>query len=304
MSVYGLMNEAIYCGDFLEYAQKLNVFCEAALKEKNRAAYVNVFYERLREYGLADCAFRRSYDENDKRYIIYEGNQAVSTFMAICMPRQETPTKSLHNLQSFAERMLHEFVPPIGQHIGIDSLVAIMEYLEQQYRFSETVFSDRKAVFSVLDVSNTVFNSQCLVLGGANAVVQHFFLYCMNHPGEDGISPEAVLFHELGHAIHDRYCGNADAVPQNVLDYLQGLCMPKIHEITASQQSEVFADVLSIGLMYDSPFARFDPFTYMHPDDKKAFKQLTETILSGCEPSASPDEFHIRPLPAGMGGAK
>ena len=57
------------------------------------------------------------------------------------------------------------------------------------------------------------------------------------------------------------------------------LCTPGIMACSVADQCEIFADVLSVGLMYESPFAEFDPFGYMHPDDKQAFKQMTELIL-------------------------
>lgn len=280
MDIYKILNDAIYCDDFLQCARNLLAFSEAALSVKNRATLVKVFYERLQEHGLLKYAFDDVMGEHNKRYFICDGKSAIGAHMAIAIPHQETPVKSLKKIHSFAEGLLRDFTSPVGTHIKKDSLSEIMEYLDEKYDFSSKVFSDKKAIFSILDVSNRKYNSHCLIFTGEGKVIQHFFLYCMNEEGKTSTTPEAVLFHELSHAIHARLAGNTESVPKAFLDILQELCMPRIDILTAEAQSEVFADVLSVGLMYDGPFAEYDPFSYMHPDDKKVFKKMVEVILS------------------------
>jgi hypothetical protein len=88
-----------------------------------------------------------------------------------------------------------------------------------------------------------------------------------------------VLFHELGHAIHAQCFGDVTKVPDNIIDMLQKKCFPHLKQIEAAEQSEVFADVLSVGLMYQTPYEKYDSAKYIHQDDKMAFKVLVETIL-------------------------
>jgi hypothetical protein len=47
----------------------------------------------------------------------------------------------------------------------------------------------------------------------------------------------------------------------------------------AAEQSELFADVLSVGLMYQTPYEKYDVYKEVHPDDKMAFKALVENLL-------------------------
>lgn len=277
MEIYKKMHDAIYCKDFIQYSYNLLDFANMALREKNRGTLVKHFYQSLREFGLTEYVFA-NLTSNRKRYLIYDGEDSVSKFMALAMPPQETPVKSLRSIQKFAQKLITNYTEPIGEHITKEQLIKIMEYLDEKYNFSEKVFSDKRAIFSILDVSNQLYNSECLVLQSEREITQHFFLYCMNG-NDESITPEAVLFHELGHAIHARYAGTIETVPENVLLFLQDLCMPNIASCSSSEQCEVFADVLSVGLMYESPFAEFDPFSYMRPYDKKAFKQMTEVIL-------------------------
>ena len=277
MDIYEMMHNAIYGTDFFQSAHDMMEFAEYALQEKNRGTLVKHFYQRLREFGLSECSFV-SLLNPEKRYFIYDGKAAISKFMALAIPPQETPVKSLRNIERFAKNLIADYIMPIGSQISPDQVRRIMEYLDEKYDFSKKVFAGRQAVFAILDVSNRNYNSECLILQSDRELIQHFFLYSMN--GNDaGITPEAVLFHELGHAIHARYAGTICAVPENVLRFLKELCMPGIMTCSEAEQCEVFADVLSVGLMYESPFAEFDPFEYMHSDDKKAFKQMLEVIF-------------------------
>jgi hypothetical protein len=43
---------------------------------------------------------------------------------------------------------------------------------------------------------------------------------------------------------------------------------------------EVFADILGVGLMCQTPFERYDFFKQIHSDDKAAFKLIVEKLLA------------------------
>lgn len=110
-------------------------------------------------------------------------------------------------------------------------------------------------------------------------IFPHFFLYCLTNKRPDAKTPEAVLFHELGHAIHARWTKDSRVIPPKIVQFLKDLCFPQFDTLPPDQQSEVLADILSVGLMYKSPFAQHDAFSYIHPDDKAVFRELVERIL-------------------------
>ena len=89
MDIYKNLSDTVYCDDFLKCAHKLVDFLKEALANKNRTKVVNSFYERLQMHGLGEYAFQKS----NKQYFIYDGESSVNSFMAISMPRQETPAK-------------------------------------------------------------------------------------------------------------------------------------------------------------------------------------------------------------------
>jgi hypothetical protein len=274
------MNDAIYCRDLLQCGSKLINFAEAAITEKNRATLVKLFYERLREATVVDYIFDDFFDEQKCRFAIYEGENAVGKYLVLSMPQQSTPVKTLNAIRNFGECLIQYFRGPIGNAISKDRIDGIMQYLDKQYEFTNKVFSDQKAIFSILDYSHTEFNSECMAAFSESKVMQHIFLYHMKTNNGDTPLPETVFFHELGHVIHAKYFGSVDSVPENILSFLKQLCMPNIDMCSPKEQIEVFADIISIGLMYNSPFDEYDSFSYMHEDDKKAFKMLVEKMLS------------------------
>ena len=66
-------------------------------------------------------------------------------------------------------------------------------------------------------------------------------------------NPVAVLFHELGHALHAQYSGDIGKVPSDMINKLYDLCFPAIKQLDDATQCELFADVL-LGLMYQTPY--------------------------------------------------
>ena len=279
MDIYEKLNKTVSCHDLFEFSDALADFSECALREKNKATLVKLFYERLAENTLIDYAVDDIINSDGQNYIIYDNKKAIGKYIAFAKPQQTTPVKTLKDLIVFSREIRTCFTTPVGKSLTKNKVIQIMNFLDAKYNFSKKVFSSHKAIFALVGYSHKKYNSECLIIKSDTEVFQHLFLYHMN--GSDHkITPEAVLFHELGHTLHAKYAGGIETVPQNILDLLKNLCMPTIDTLTAASQSEVFADILSVGMMFNSPFENFDPFDYMHKDDKKAFNQLFEKLLS------------------------
>ena len=279
MDIYKTMHEAIHSKDLLYSGQKLIEFADAAYNEKNRSTLVKHFYERLREWTLVDYVFDNMLDKSKKRYYICDESKATGMYITLALPGEKAPAKSLNEIRSFGEQILAHYTKPIGKGILKASLESILQYLDEQYSFSSKVFDKQKAAFILMPYSHRDYNSECLMIDTGEGIIQHFFLYHMREKGKTVPSPEAVLFHELGHAMHARRFGDITQVPDNILDLLQSICFAKIKQIGTAEQCEVFADVLSVGLMYQTPFKKYDPFDYIHPDDKAVFKMVAEKLL-------------------------
>ena len=173
MDVYEQINKIISGQDLLQSAEMLRSFAKCALGEKNRKAIVKVFYDRINHYSFANYYI----DSKDKNYLIYDGVNAVQMYLALTMPTQGTPVKTLKSIGDFGEEIIKNYSRPVGKRITKATVIKIMSYLDVNYHFSEKVFSDRKAIILLLDYSNNVYNSECLIWITEKEVIQHLLLY-------------------------------------------------------------------------------------------------------------------------------
>ena len=285
MNIYEKMNSAIQCNDLLICGQRMIEFVDAALPKNNRATLVKHFYQRLREWALVKYAFDNIFNNSNDRYYICDGVDSVAMYVALAMPSESSPVKSLNTIKEFGQQIITQYTEPIGEGISKEMLLSILKYLDQQYSFSAKVFNKQKAVFILFPYSHVLYNSECLIINNNTDIIQHIFLYHMKERGNHAPNPEAVLFHELGHALHARCFGNITSVPIDVLNFLEQLCFPTIKQLGQAEQCEIFADVLSIGLMYQTPFEKYNLFKQIHPDDKAAFKLIVENLVSSLKNS-------------------
>jgi hypothetical protein len=273
------MHSAIQSTNLLYSGQQLIEFANAAYKEKNRATLIKHFYERLYQWSLSYYIFGDFLEKEKSNYFICDEAKAANMYIALRIPPEKTAVKSINEIRAFGEYILSHYTQPIGKCISKSSLNDILQYLDKYLSFSSKIFANNKASFIRMPYSHTEYNSECLTAVNKKNMATHFFLYHMKKKGKNGPNPEAVLFHELGHAIHARCFGDVTKVPDNVIDTLQAICFPNLKQVDAAKQSEVFADVLSVGLMYQTPYEKYDVYKEVHPDDKMAFKKLVETML-------------------------
>jgi hypothetical protein len=253
------MYSAIISDDLLYSGNQLIEFANAVYKEKNRTTLIKFFYEQLNQWAFSSV-FGSLIKGKKSNYFICDEKNSVKMFLGLRIPKQTSTVKSINEIRAFGEFILSNFTHPIGECISESSLKEILHYLDEEYKFSTKVFSNKKSCFIRMNNSNKDYNSECLTAKNMDGtdVINHFFLYRMKE--KDSISPEAVLFHELGHALHAKCFGGIDKLPNNIIEILQDLCFPEIKTLDSEIQNELFADVLGIGLMYQTPYEKYDVF--------------------------------------------
>ena len=275
-NVNKLMNSITQSTDLLLSGHQLIEFANAVYKEKNRATLVKYFYEQLYQCSLSEYVFGESLNNKKSNYFICNESNAARMYIALAIPKETSTVKSINGIRTLGEFILSHFTKPIGECISETLLEDILQYLDTEYLFSSKVFSNEKAIFIRIHNSHTEYNSECLTLGNGKEIENHFFLYHMKE--KNSSNPVVVLFHELGHALHAQYSGDIRKVPVDMVNKLHDLCFPTIKQLDAATQSELFADVLGLGLMYQTPYD-YDFYKEIHPNDKKEFKMIVKNIL-------------------------
>jgi hypothetical protein len=273
------MYSAIISEDLIHSGHQLIKFADAVYKEKNRGTLIKFFYEQLNQWAFSSV-FGSLIGGNKNNYFICEEKDSVKLFLGLRAPKQTSTVKSINEIRAFGEFILSNYINPVGECISESSLKEILHYLDEEYNFSAKIFSNRKSYFIRINNSNKEYNSECLTAkdkDGSN-IVNHFFLYHMKE--KKSISPEAVLFHELGHAVHFKVFGNTDCLPDSIIELLQDICFPEIKTLDNSIQNELFADVFSIGLMYKSPYEKYDVYKEnISKTQKEALKIMVRNII-------------------------
>jgi len=273
-NAYEILNSLVFCPDLLECGQKIIDFSNVAYKEKNRNTIVDHFYEQLYQWAFCHYMFN---NRDIGEYIICKENNVVNMFLAIRMPKKKSAVKTIMEIKAFGEFIISNYRKPVGECISEKSLENVLTFLEKEYLYCSKIFSNNNAIFMIIHNTHKIYNSECTVGVKDNNISNYFFLYHMKE--KKSISPETVLFHELGHAIHTKAFGDISIIPENIIDILHNIGFPKIKELNIENQREIFADVLSVGLMFKSPFSKYDIYNEIDPKVKELFNELALLLL-------------------------
>ena len=274
MNIYEKIEKIVEFNDLVDCGHKLIEFADNTMKASNRATLIKYFYERLYQNALTRYTFNRS---GDMFYYICEKNEAIGMCLLCSIGGKQTPVKSLIKIKEAGNHIITDYREPVGENISKSTILEILEHLDTKYSFSKKVFNRKPLIYAVIPNSHIEFNSLCAVT--SSNTIPIVFLYHMKVNDMNIVNPIAVFFHELGHVLHACFANTPNQVPDNILDYLQKLCFPSIKDAPCSTQCEIFADVLSVGLMQDTKYEEYSLFKSFHSNDKKAFKILAEQLL-------------------------
>lgn len=191
----------IYGNNLLMCGQQLIEFAEIVLKETNKPTLIKHFYQRLSQY-IFNCVLD---NDKDKNYYIFDKLNAQGMYIALTLLPQESPIKTLNKIREQGKYIITHYENPVGPIISKECLDDILKYLDIKYSFTSKVFKDTKPTFIILPNSHINYNSEYLVFNKENMLRHNFLLYHMKESGIYAPTPEAVLFHELGHALHAQY---------------------------------------------------------------------------------------------------
>jgi len=280
--MYTKLNDAVSCSDLLEYGEKVIAFSDFALEScrnsNQRKRILDLFYSRLAIMASGDM-----FNQNDDAYSISEDINAVRKYMLFSRPAYTTPLKTLKSFQEYGREISETIVPPQGKVISVQRIHSIMEYLDNEYNFSKKVFNVRKPVFAILDYSKTDYNSESALFQTPEGMIAHFFLFHMKKDAEPRVTPEAVFFHELCHALHFKYTNGKINISDEIMIDLIRYGFAAIVDCSPEEQAEILADVLSVAMMKGSIFEKYNPFPQIHDDDVNGFKQILLKLLKSFE---------------------
>lgn len=279
MTVYELMNQVIYCGSFEERMRNLIELAAILDKERYTSRLLDCFYERtqipymeLYDFGM-DSIMERP------RYCILEGEAALPLYIVLTMPVRKKPKQTLKELENYAKEQLTLCKEGRGYKVSEKIIKEILQYLNEKYQFFEKVFKSTKVAFLILDIKNQNYTSQCLTLKFKEGFCFAFFFYLISDEWKTNRTAEEDVFYVLSLALITQFTGEVNEIPDKFIKLLKDSCIPEIEKLDKDSQKSILATLLSVGLMYGSPFQKFDTNNYIQEDEKKIFNTLVTKML-------------------------
>lgn len=278
MGTYEKLERLVNSKDLLKFGDYLVEFAESAPNEDASQAFLEKLYERSAQ------RFRDStvaaYWEN-KPYVILEKGAAVSSYCSLVLPPPTNSAETLNSIQKVGLEHRQLYTQPLGISLSKNRLVKILKYLDKQHGFSDMVFKPVPPLFLLLDYSHSARGSELIINECEGTHSFYFLLYHLpeSHIGET--NPEAVFFHELGHAVHAKFTGNNNVAQAEILEFLNKNGFWEIEKASPDEVREIIADVLAIGMMFDSPYEKYISPKYhrISNDHMLAFHHLFQVML-------------------------
>jgi hypothetical protein len=275
MDIYDLIYEISESNDLADCGRKLLVYADKVFAQKNRSPYINKLFSMINDQ-INVYFINYILKGKKEKYLIFDGNKSTAKFLALTMPGQTAPVKTLNAIKEHGQALIDSYTAPVGKIIYKDKVKEIMTYLDEKYDFSSKVFKDQLAFILLINNSHIHFKSHYFTRDVAGPLEHHIFLYCMNSSDD---KPETSFFHELGHALQTRYTYDTKVEPSTILSWIDQLYKHNNAVYKSEEQGEILADLLSIGLMYDSPYEDFMPLSYAEEKFKMVVKKITEYII-------------------------
>lgn len=267
----------------IERANNMIEFAHLVRTVKNRGRYINDFYMRSMEVGFMDyLQYNISihfFNEEKKRFFIYDDFGALKKYIYLSLALlREKPLKTLENIEKFATVILKNLeIKKNNNIIKVEEIEEIMDYLDKKYNFIEKIYKDFIPTFSIIESENPLYNSFSQIgLNIKNELNYHYVLFNV----KENCSPIYVFLHEIGHTIHSYMTGLKLYIPKEILDKLEKTGFKGIDTADEYEKREAIADIFAMGLMYDSPYAKLDPFIAISKEDKAIFNEIIKDIFS------------------------
>ena len=174
------------------------------------------------------------------------------------------------NKQEFrriADEIYTDFRPAVEKLQKVESTIALMEYLDKSYAFSEIVLRDRCMLIFCLDCCHRQYDSFCRSYELADGKIGAD-IYMSTPFRDDPVTVESVFLHELGHVLNTMLTGSIFLVPDDFLSIFQPI-FPGIENFATA--NEIFAHCFAMAVMTHPEFRMYDPFLKIHQSDKMLF---------------------------------
>lgn len=277
MTIYEIMNSVVHCDDIEISMNYLLELINIIDKERYSSKLLDDFYERIWS-PLVRVKIDPT-EINGKKYCIETGNIALSLFIAFTIPRKKRPKQTLKELQEYAYNNLDIFSREENSSSSEKKINEVMTYLDARYDFSDRVLQNTqyKSAFLLLDINSKKNISEYLAQYWTGELNFQFFLYNLDKKKTNLV---AEVFYVLALAIIMRYKTKNGKMSDEFIDMFNNVYKPSLRTLAENEQTNIMAELIAVGLMYDSPFQEYDLHYFLDEEVKKVLNILAIKIIS------------------------
>lgn len=265
------MDRILNSNTLADLAENINELLASKEKISFSALYRSV-KEQYKQYSLASL-----FDNNARYYDIFCGNRCVVAHLYLNWPYTKSVAQNRATLKRIAEEIKKDFTTSKNIQISEESICSVLEYLELRYGFCTNLFAKHRLNILLPACGHMSYNSLCRTSELTDSSVR-CSLYLLRHKKNCKVSPEYVLFHELGHVLHTMLTGSYNTVPDSFFDMAETM-FPGLSTTYRNSAPEFFADCFAMGTMLDSEWNAFDPYPQIYAEDKRLFEQYMRALL-------------------------
>lgn len=238
-------------------------------KEEDYEKYIRTFLDKLsilEDQILENDGEYSTTGEALDRYILAK----LSIFFKVF----DFKSLLLKFMRTYAEDFINNFYEEDDSNIiTIEKIEEIYDYMVKNFEYFEALSPFE---YTIIKYSH-LFNS--LATFNTNFNIGDYYQFFFFNIKDKDISPIYVTIHEFGHYIHTNYSKGKMNIDRKILNLLKKTGFYNIKKTDPYSQKEALADILAIGIMYNSPYENCDPFKEISKEDKKVFNELVKEML-------------------------
>lgn len=236
------------------------------------AALYRAVKEKSKQYALASL-----FDNSARYYDIFTGNRCMVMHLYLNWVYAKSPAKNRAELKRIADEIRKDFVPAENVQINEETIRASLDYLEQRYGFCTKLFAGHRLSILLPECGHKNYNSLCRTAELTDGSM-HCSLYLFHVKKDCAASSEYVLIHELGHVLHTMLTGSCKTVPESFFAMAEQM-FRGLSTTYRDRVPEFFADCFAMGVMQDSEWEEFDPYTQIYAEDKRLFERYMRGLM-------------------------
>lgn len=251
------IHEVVNSRDLFELADALESFIAYIDNITNKEKAFNNLYQKVHQRKILTNLF-----DGQTICTIVDEFESVLMYLYNYWLFQKTYEENIYVLSGIIKNIRENILLPQKSTISDDVIIDLLKYADYKFAFSRDVLKNNPLQILRLNHTHKNWNSYYSATIFEDGRINDCII--LTHLSNNSIfKQEFSFFHELGHLLHTRITKKLSIVPESF-----EMVFHKNKGISEDEKIEHFADFFAIAVLYNSPFAKYDPYITMEKESK------------------------------------